>query len=69
MRGMMLKIFFDMNFDLAHQYGFSSLTTSFSQGTSEALAALKRLNSKIGGQEGGEAGRAGGGEDDQIAED
>ena len=65
---MMLKIFFDMNFDLAHQYGFSSLTTSFSCATSEALAALKCLNSKIG-DVGGEGGPAGVGEDDQVAGD
>ena len=53
-----------MKFDFARQYGFSNLTTSFSQSTSEALAALKCLNSKIG-DEGGEGGRVGGGEDNQ----
>ena len=53
-----------MKFDVAHQYGFSSLTTSFSRATSEALAALKCLNSKIG-DVGGEGGPVGGGQDDQ----
>lgn len=53
-----------MKFDFARQYGFSNLTTSFSQSTSEALAALKCLNSKIG-VEGGEGGPVGGGEDNQ----
>ena len=53
-----------MKFDVAQQYGFSSLTTSFSHATSEALAALKCLNSKIG-SEGGEGGAVGGNQDNQ----
>lgn len=59
-----LGFLFSMKFDFASQYGFSSTTTSFSHPTSEALVALKCLNSKIG-QAGGEGGPIGGGDDPQ----